>query len=69
MSTSFYLLLILTGFVVLVIILTFGMVQAAGEYDEASEIFYQKEIEKLEHNKKLMEEMYKNPEHIDRKYE
>jgi regulatory protein YycH of two-component signal transduction system YycFG len=69
MSISFYLLLILTGFVVLVVILTFGMVQVAGGYDEASEKLYQKEIEKLEHNKKLMEEMYKNPEHIDRKYE
>jgi len=67
MSTSFYFFIILTGFIVLVFVLIFGMVQVAGEYDEASELFYQKEMEKLEHNKKLMEEMSKNPEYIDLK--
>jgi hypothetical protein len=55
---------IILGFVLLIMILIFGMAQAAGESDELSERIYQKEMEKLERSKRLMEEVNKNPEYI-----
>lgn len=45
-------------------LLTFGMAQAAGKYDEVSERIYQKEMEKLERHKQLMKEADENPEYI-----
>jgi MFS superfamily sulfate permease-like transporter len=55
---------IVLGFVLLIMILIFGMAQAAGQADELSERIYKKEMEKLERNKQLMEEANKNPEYI-----
>jgi type II secretory pathway pseudopilin PulG len=45
-------------------LLTFGMTQVAGKYDEVSERIYQKEMEKLERHKQLMKEVDENPEYI-----
>lgn len=46
-------------------LLVFGMAQAAGQADELSERIYQKEMEKLERHKKMMEEVDDNPEYIE----
>lgn len=45
-------------------LLVFGMAQAAGKADELSERIYQKEMEKLERHKKMMEDVSDNPEYI-----
>ncbi len=62
MTTFLYIGLILVF--ALFALLVFGMAEAAGKYDEVSDRIYQKEMEKLERHKKLMEEADENPEYI-----
>jgi hypothetical protein len=57
--------IVLIGLIILIIILTFGMVQVAGRYDDVSERIYFLELDKLERHKKMMREADENPEHID----
>jgi uncharacterized ion transporter superfamily protein YfcC len=56
---------ILIGLIILIIILTFSMIQVAGRYDDVSERIYFQELDKLERHKKMMREADENPEHID----
>lgn len=62
MTTFLYIGLILVF--ALFALLVFGMAEAAGKYDEVSDRIYQKEMERLERHKKLMEEADENPEYI-----
>jgi hypothetical protein len=62
MTTFLYIVLILVF--ALFALLVFGMAEAAGKYDEVSDRIYQKEMERLERHKKLMEEADENPEYI-----
>jgi hypothetical protein len=57
--------IVLIGLIILIIILTFGMVQVSGRYDDVSERIYFQELDKLERHKKMMREADENPEHID----
>jgi len=57
--------IVLIGLIILIIILTFGMVQVAGRYDDVSERIYFQELDKLERHKKMMREADENPEYID----
>ncbi len=56
---------ILIGLIILIIILTFKLVQVSGRYDDVSERIYFQELDKLERHKKMMREADENPEHID----
>ena len=57
--------IVLIGLIILIIILTFKLVQVSGRYDDVSERIYFQELDKLERHKKMMREADENPEHID----
>jgi hypothetical protein len=57
--------IVLIGLIILIIILTFKLVQVSGRYDYVSERIYFQELDKLERHKKMMREADENPEHID----